>query len=305
MSNPTELEIRQKKARTRSPSYPYLNLQAAIDKAAVLWKAEGRHAVAVNIAMQHWGYKTESSTGYSCIAALKKFALVEEDGMGDSRQIKLSALALSILLDEDPRSQERVNALQRAALSPRIHAELWERYGLELPSDSTLKRFLIIEKNFNEASVDEFLEEYKTSIAYADLRHKSAASTLAHKEEEYSSEFLPLLSPLQERGNYTQDSLLLSASHANVPTRAIPLASLSHTVLEGGENSLLNKPTLSRASSQANEPHMGRSENPSHKELPVPLENGSVAWVPYPMSEEDFSLLMDTLMLWKKRLVKN
>ena len=91
-----------KRNRTRSPSYPYLALPAALEKAAVLWQAEGRHAVAVNLAMQHWGYKEESSTGYSCIAALKKFGLVDHEGMGETRQVRLSGLALSILLDKDP-----------------------------------------------------------------------------------------------------------------------------------------------------------------------------------------------------------
>ncbi len=165
-----------KKARTRSPAYPYLDLRAALEKAGTLWRAEGRHAVAVSLAMQHWGYKAESSTGYSCIAALKKFGLVDEDGVGDGRQVKLSRLALTVLLDEDRASPERNAALQTAALSPRIHAELWEKYGAELPSDSSLRRFLVIEKNFNEAAVDEFLEEYKTTVAFAGLRSADPAS---------------------------------------------------------------------------------------------------------------------------------
>ncbi len=84
-----------KRNRTRSPSYPYLDLPAALEKAAVLWQAEGRHPVAVNLAMQHWGYKEESSTGYSCIAALKKFGLVDHEGMGETRQVRLSNLALT------------------------------------------------------------------------------------------------------------------------------------------------------------------------------------------------------------------
>ena len=41
----------------------------------------------------------------------------------------------------------------------------------------------------------------------------------------------------------------------------------------------------------------------SANELPIPLDNGLVARVPYPMSEETYDLLMGTLQLWKKRLV--
>ena len=124
-----DVDPRQKRNRTRSPAYPYIPLPAALEKAAVLWQVEGRHAAAVNVAMQHWGYKEESSTGYSCVAALKKFGLVDHEGMGDNRQVRLSGLALSILLDKNPDSPERRDALRSAALGPRIHAELWERYG--------------------------------------------------------------------------------------------------------------------------------------------------------------------------------
>ena len=42
----------------------------------------------------------------------------------------------------------------------------------------------------------------------------------------------------------------------------------------------------------------------ARKELPVPLDNDLVARVPYPMSEDDFELLIGTLQLWKKRLVQ-
>ena len=99
-----EMDSRQKRSRTRSPAYPYIALPSALEKAAVLWQVEGRHAAAVSVALQHWGYKEDSSTGYSCVAALKKFGLVDHEGMGETRQVRLSGLALSILLDKNPDS---------------------------------------------------------------------------------------------------------------------------------------------------------------------------------------------------------
>lgn len=38
-------------------------------------------------------------------------------------------------------------------------------------------------------------------------------------------------------------------------------------------------------------------------ELPIPLEDGICARIPYPMTEESFDLLLGTLQLWKKKLV--
>ena len=142
----------------------------------MLWQVEGRHAAAVNVAMQHWGYKEDSSTGYSCVAALKKFGLVDHEGMGDTRQVKLSDRALAILLDKDPDSDGRRDALRAAALGPRIHAELWERYGTELPSDQSLKRYLVLERGFNEAAVDELLDEYKQTMTFAGLNVATGAA---------------------------------------------------------------------------------------------------------------------------------
>jgi len=39
-------------------------------------------------------------------------------------------------------------------------------------------------------------------------------------------------------------------------------------------------------------------------ELPILVGNGMVARIPFPMSEDDFQLLIETLNLWKKKLVK-
>jgi hypothetical protein len=40
-------------------------------------------------------------------------------------------------------------------------------------------------------------------------------------------------------------------------------------------------------------------------ELPILVGNNQVARIPFPMSEEDFDLLIGTLQLWKKRIVKS
>ena len=38
-------------------------------------------------------------------------------------------------------------------------------------------------------------------------------------------------------------------------------------------------------------------------ELPILVGNSRVARIPFPMSEEDFDLLLETLQLWKRRIV--
>ena len=354
-----DLAVSSKRNRTRSPSYPYLDLAAALEKAAVLWRAEGRHAVPVSLAMQHWGYKEESSTGYSCVAALKKFGLVDHEGMGETRQVRLSGLALGILLDKDPGSADRRDALRRAALGPRIHAELWERYGAELPSDQSLKRFLIVDRAFNEAAVDELLEEYKQTMTFAGLgvgtgRGAAAPMTAATLTPAPVAAPLPAFRRSEpdtpadtgfDPGAYEPprrqepppaaarmparaagaSGLAWNSAPAPAPASGLPSvsprpAAESHqsaprqpSLFGGGideeddfDGAPLAEETLApvRASRAGQE---GREDGPwsmARRELPVPLDNDLVARVPYPMTEEDFALLMDTLQLWKKRLVR-
>ena len=48
----------------------------------------------------------------------------------------------------------------------------------------------------------------------------------------------------------------------------------------------------------------GKSSGGRVNHITIPMSNG-VATVPYPMTEEDFEMLVQTLNLWKPRLVKN
>lgn len=40
------------------------------------------------------------------------------------------------------------------------------------------------------------------------------------------------------------------------------------------------------------------------RELPIPLEGGLSARIPFPISEDDFKIILETLDLWKKRIVR-
>ncbi len=328
-----ELAPPSKRNRTRSPSYPYLDLQSALEKAAVLWHAEGRHPASISVIMQHWGYKEESSTGYSCVAALKKFGLVDHEGMGETRQMKLSGLALRILLDDDPQSAERRAALREAALGPRIHAELWERYGIDLPSDQSLKRFLVLERSFNEASVNELLAEYKQTMAFAGLAARGGSVAAASNGE--SVPRLPAIPvaaalpvpvvppptvPTASAPARPERTVALGEAHhaRTLPPRAVgppPAVAVPQRDLFGERDAAAyaddehfaeeaQPPRRPPASPVPPGKENGNPWSMPRRELPVPLDNGLVASVPYPMTEEDFALLIDTLQLWKKRLVQ-
>ena len=148
----------------RSPSYPGISLAVAVERAKALYERERQHETPLSTAMGHWGFTKRSGPGLSTAAALRKFGLLEYIGHGEDQRVKLTNLALDILLDPDPQG-----AIQRAALSPTIHRELFAEYGADLPSDATLRYNLIRKRGFTEVGADEFIPQWKRTIDYAQL----------------------------------------------------------------------------------------------------------------------------------------
>lgn len=163
--------IKKKSAKLRSPAYPGINLETAIKRADGLYKKERRNPVPFPVAVGHWGFGPKSSGGLVSVAALKSFGLLEDVERSTSgRIVKLTDLAFQILLDERPDSSERAAAIKKAALRPRIHSVIWEKYGAtEGVSDANLKHDLVFNLKFNENTVEEFIKEYKDTIAFAKL----------------------------------------------------------------------------------------------------------------------------------------
>src|SRR6266849_5617157 len=115
------------KKRTRSPAYPFINLETALKRAKEFHDQEIRNAASVKVAVKHWGYEEKSSGGLQTIAALISFGLLKDDGIGDKRKLQLTQNALRILLDQRPDSIERAQLIKQAALAPKIHHELWKK----------------------------------------------------------------------------------------------------------------------------------------------------------------------------------
>jgi hypothetical protein len=101
---------------------------------------------------------------------LKKFGLLEEVGGGMSGKVRVSRLALDIILhDDDEHRKEWLKALKTAALMPPVHSDLWEEWGPRLPSDGSMRSHLIREMGFNETTAAAFIKEFKRTISFAKL----------------------------------------------------------------------------------------------------------------------------------------
>lgn len=151
-------------ARVRSPSFPFISLSEALHRARELYDSERRNLVRMDVAVTHWGYSARSSGGMQTAAALRAYGFLE-DVRGE---LRLTDRAQHILIRE-PGTAGRSDLLRQAALSPPVFAKLWERYGLDLPSDKSLRSYLILELKFNENSVEDLLRSYRETLACAGL----------------------------------------------------------------------------------------------------------------------------------------
>src|SRR5689334_3352156 len=89
-----------KRKKGRSPSYPGIGLQEAIERARIIYRAENRHSAAIDTILSHWGYRSGSGLGLVVLAALIKFGLLADEGSGKGRHARLTEDALKIIQDE-------------------------------------------------------------------------------------------------------------------------------------------------------------------------------------------------------------
>lgn len=205
--------------RTRSPSYPAIDLEQAVDRARALLDRENRHWVPVNTALEAWGYSPASGLGLLILAALKKYGLLEEQGGGADRKVRLTDQAYEIVIDERDESPERAALLREAALRPRIHTELWNRYRSELPSDSTI-RFELRKMEFSEEGSQKLITEWRRTFDYAGLGLDTGGTEPAAPEDEEFDTPAPARTAAQ---NAVVAPLIAQASGAGQPIQ-LPLS---------------------------------------------------------------------------------
>jgi hypothetical protein len=149
----------------RSPNFPSIPLSEALVKARVLYDKDKRNSTSLRTVLEHLGFgaKLSGSAG-RVLSALRQFGLLEETG-GQYR-ITEGAVRVFTLSDNAP---ERTAAIQAAAQKPAIYREVLGQYAEGLPSDATLRDFLILKKKFNPDSVDTFIRAFKATIELAKL----------------------------------------------------------------------------------------------------------------------------------------
>ena len=100
-----------KRTKHRSPNYPAISLEKAVARAKSLYDQAKAHAVPVAAVHELWGFKALSGAGNQNVAALKAYGLIEVEGEGDKRLVRISDTGRRILLG----ANDRDNLLKQAA----------------------------------------------------------------------------------------------------------------------------------------------------------------------------------------------
>ena len=301
----------EKRKRTRSPAYPFVNLETAITRAKEFWDKEQRNAANVNVAMTHWGFVAGSSNGAQTVAALTSFGLLQDEGIGDKRKVRLTPDALMILLDTRPDSTDRARLIKQAALAPKIHQQLWEKWGNDLPSDAQLRHTLLLDwpTPFNENAVDGFIREYRDTISFAKLsKSDTLASEVKDNGGESKAEYVPTV------GDYVQWE---SQGVDQFPEGAKRIREFSpdgkYAFVEGQYSGLpvdqLKRATvpLSSLAELPAKPSIAPSPKIHMQEFVVPLSDGSRAVFQWPstLSKADADDIKDSLKIVERKITRS
>ena len=162
MNNIQEKEVTRQ--RKRSPGYPMISLEEAVQKAKILWDNDKNNSIPKHAAFEHLGYKTEGGYGARVISALKQFGLIS-DTDGD---IKLTNEAVDLALHEQ-QDDIYTETIKKLAIKPVSYEKLYNEYSGNLPSDTTLKAKLIKDENFNAGKVKGFISDFRKTIKFAKL----------------------------------------------------------------------------------------------------------------------------------------
>lgn len=272
----------------RSPAYPAIDLGRAVARARVIWDMEKQYQMSPETVMKHWNYTSLNGPAGLQLSALVKFGLMDDQGTKKDRRVRLTDLAVTIL--NHPNEDERQRGIRIAALAPQVHREMWDEYGLDLPSDTNLMWNLTRERGFTESGAKEFIKEYRATLAYARMDESDASELL---DDGPDSDIPPA-----SLAGFTPQPV---NAEVKVPRTELYVGARPPSV-EGsvsGQWAVLRQPGSGRHGTQAVISAVPRFP------IPLPGNRGQVVIEgPFPMSEAEWTYFLAVLQAMKPGFVQ-
>lgn len=140
---------KSRSGKERSPNFPYIPLATALERARQFYDGEKRAMAPYPVAVTYWKLAPSSSAALQTVGALKSYGLLADEGSGSGRKVRLTDLALRILLDQRPESAERLEFMRQAARSPTVAGQVYSSYPDALPSMANLIHYLVFDLKFS------------------------------------------------------------------------------------------------------------------------------------------------------------
>ncbi len=153
--------------RSRSPRYPSMPLDEAIELSRQLYAGDGMNTVDREVAVEHMGYSSLNGASAQALASLSQYGLIENAGKG---QVKLTSTALDIIEPTD--ASDKVRAMEQAAWAPKLFADLREKFPDTTPSESNLRAHLI-RQQFQQSALKLVVPAYRRTCEYVTTERES------------------------------------------------------------------------------------------------------------------------------------
>jgi hypothetical protein len=198
----------------RSPNYPAISLADAITRVSAIFQREHKHPTHRDVLAKDIGYGSWNGASSSIISALHKYGLLEP--VGDKGQYKVSDDAIDILVHQ-PGDRERVGAILKTAFMPTLFSELHTQYGDNLPSDQSIRTYLL-KKDFNPKSVDGVIRTYRDTIEFVNVETQDSIMESLDEGQE-----VPMQTQLVRQVNPSSDNVVprSSAPPSSLPERGV------------------------------------------------------------------------------------
>lgn len=144
-------------------------LDEAEDLVRKLYAGDGMHTVDREVAVGHMGYRSLNGASAQVLASLSQYGLLETAGRG---QVRLTSLAIDLI--EPQSAEDRAKALAQAAYSPKLFAELKERFPTTIPSEANLRAYLI-RQQFQPSALKAVIPAYLRTCEYLSAQNASGS----------------------------------------------------------------------------------------------------------------------------------
>jgi hypothetical protein len=161
----TQEQSGKRAPRDRSPSFPFIPLETAIERLEEFDRYFGRHPTPADKAGLAWKMKEKSSQAYQTLAAIKAFGLIRYKGSGQNREVEITEEGRTYLRAQQDTIKRDV--LKRLALKPAQIAKFFPLWGVDRPRDPVAMDELVLKSAYTEGAAKTFLRVYDETVAFA------------------------------------------------------------------------------------------------------------------------------------------